>query len=180
MRFIIMASALAVPVAAGAQPVESFTELGAVIELYTDTEVTLGPDNEVVTGTVLEISDTSLILLTPDGLFEFNEARIRRIRQLWDDPNRNGGVVGFALGAIPWVVLTALAWQDDGRPKGTEVFAQVAFTAASGVAGSLIGAAIDGRNRAPRELYRWEPKRHVSMSPLLSGERVGGAVTITW
>ena len=46
-----------------------------------ETEVTVGPDEEVVTGTVLEISDAALVLLGPDGPRELDEASIRRVRQ---------------------------------------------------------------------------------------------------
>ena len=76
--------------------------------------------------------------------------------------------------------MTALAWQDDGRPKGPEAFAQVLFTAGSGLAGALIGAHVDSGNRALRDLYRPKSKPRALFLPLLSREHVGGAVRITW
>ena len=87
MRAIIMVSALAVSMAAGAQPVDPLP---------------VKPDTTV-----------------------------------------DGAVVGFTLGALPWLTMTAVDWQSQGRPSGRRVFGQLAVTLGSGLAGALIGASVD-------------------------------------
>lgn len=59
------------------------------------------------------------------------------------DTTVDGAVVGFALGALPWLTMTAVDWQSHGRPPGPQAFGQLAITVGSGFAGALIGASVD-------------------------------------
>ena len=58
--------------------------------------------------------------------------------------------------------------------------ASLALPALTGVAGALIGATLGSlRSERLRDLYVREPRR-VAVSPLVSRERVGAALAITW
>ena len=87
MRFIIvLTSALAVPVAAGAQPVDSFRELAELIEIGRDAAVATSPDGDVIEGRVVDVSPTSVSVFADGNRVELDEARVLRVRQRWDDP----------------------------------------------------------------------------------------------
>ena len=110
----------------------------------------------------------------PARRIELDEARVLRVRQGWNDPIADGAVLGFAVGVAPW-----LLWGFIGTGAGSEegIWKLPALT---GVAGALIGATLDSlRSDRLRNLYVREPRRLV-ISPLVSRERVGAALAITW
>ena len=86
---------------AGAQPGDSFRELADLIELGKDVVVTHGPEEEVVIGRALDVSGSSLSVVVSGRRVEFDESRVLRIRQHWEDPTRDGFAIGFAVGAAP-------------------------------------------------------------------------------
>ena len=179
MRFIIvLTSALAVPVAAGAQPVDSFRELTELIEIGRDAAVTTSPDGDVIEGRVVDVSPTSLSVFVDGSRVELDEARVLRVRQRWDDPTWDGALVGFTAGSAPLLVMYALWWQSEGPSPGSgSAFAgMMLLSGALGVAGGLIGATLDSGRTREAELYR----RPVSIFPLLSQERIGAVLSISW
>ena len=94
------------------------------------------------------------------------------MRQGWNDPIADGAVLGFAVGVAPWLLAAFIG-------TGTED-ASLKLPALTGVAGALIGATLDSlRSERLRNLYVREPRR-VAVSPLVSRERVGAALAITW
>ena len=177
MRFIIvLTSALAVPVAAGAQPVDSFRELAELIEIGRDAAVATSPDGDVIEGRVVDVSPTSVSVFADGNRVELDEARVLRVRQRWHDPTWDGSLVGFTAGSAPLLVMYALWWQSEG-PSSSPAFAGMMMLAgALGIAGGLIGATLDSSRTREVELYR----RPVSVSPLLSQERVGAVLSISW
>ena len=157
---------------AGAQPVDSFRELAALIEIGRSVVVITSPDGDVITGQLVAISPTSLSVFAAGRKVELDEARVRRVRQGWNDPIADGAVLGFAVGVAPWLLAAFIG-------TGSEEASQ-ALPALSGVAGALIGATLDSlRSERLRNLYVRE-RRRVAISPLVSRERVGAALAIRW
>ena len=76
------------------------------------------------------------------------------------------------MGVAPWLLTAFIA-------TGSEE-ANLALPALTGVAGGLIGATLDSlRSERMRDLYVREPRR-VAISPLVSRERVGAALSTSW
>ena len=182
LRFSAMACALAVlPTAAGAQPSDSFPGLMDLIELQEDVTVTYGV-GQVVRGRAVAISPSSLTVLAAGAPLKLDAELVQRVRQRWDDPTRDGGLKGFALGSVPLVVLYLTGWNSEGETPGAMSLAGLGLAAgALGTAGLLIGASIDAGKKEIRDIYRAPAKRpRVAVAPLLSKERAGGALSISW
>ena len=160
---------------AGAQPVDSFRDLAELIEIGRSVVVVTSPSGEVITGQLVDISPASLSVFAGGRKVELDEARVRRVRQRWNDPTSDGAALGFAAGFAPPLLL--LYGMSSG---GEEIGGLVLFASLTGVAGALIGATLDGRRTGRmRDLYVREPRR-VAISPLVSKESVGAALAITW
>ena len=170
LRIALVIALAAAP--AGAQPVDSFRELAALIEIGRSVVVITSPDGDVIMGPLVDISPTSLSVFAGGRKVELDEARVRRVRQGWNDPVADGAVLGFAVGIAPSLLAAFIG-------TGSEE-ASLALPALTGVAGALIGATLDSlRSERLRDLYVREPRR-VAISPLVSRERVGAALAITW
>lgn len=168
MRVALVIALAAAP--AWAQPVDSFRELAELIEIGRSVVVITSPSGEVITGRLVDISPVSLSVFSGGRRVELDEARVRRVRQGWNDPVADGAVLGFAVGIAPWLPFTGMGSEE----------ASLALPALTGVAGALIGATLDSlRSERLRDLYVREPRR-VAISPLVSRERVGAALAITW
>ncbi len=164
--------ALAVSAPAGAQPVDSFRELAELIESGRSVVVVTSPSGAVITGRLVDISPASLSVFAGGRRVELDEACVRRVRQGWNDPIADGAVLGFAVGVAPWLLAGFIG-------TGSEE-ASLALPALTGVAGALIGVTLDSlRSKRLRDLYVREPRRG-AVSPLVSRERVGAALAITW
>ena len=99
LRLITLVCALVVASTAGAQPVSTFEELQGLIERGADVAVTHGGWR--VEGRVLELSPTSLTLVSEGSLLELDAADVTLIRQRWHDPTRDGALKGLAWVAVP-------------------------------------------------------------------------------
>ena len=125
-----------------------------------------------ITGQLVDISSASLSVFVGGRKVELDEARVRRVRQGRNDPIADGAVLGFAVGAAPSLLAAFIG-------TGSEDASQ-ALPVLTGVAGALIGAVFGSlRSERLRDLYVREPRR-VAISPLVSREGVGAAMTITW
>ena len=176
MRFIIivLTSALAAPAVAGAQPVNTFRELAELIEIGRGVVVTTAPAGDVITGQLVGISATSLSVFAGGRRHDLDEARVRRVRQRWNDPNSDGAALGFLAGAVPPLVLYAVS------SGGEEIGGLVVLTGLTGAAGALVGAMLDGRRTGGmRDLYVRESRR-VAVSLLVARGRAGAAMSVSW
>ena len=134
--------------------------------------VVTSPDGAVITGRLVDVSPVSLTVFTDGRRLELDEARVRRVRQGWNDPIADGAVLGFAVGVAPWLLAAFIG-------TGSEA-ASLKLPALTGVAGALIGVMFDSlHSERLRNLYIREPRR-VAISPLVSKERVGAGLAVTW
>ena len=170
LRAVLMIALAAVP--AGAQPVDSFRELAELLEIGRSVVVVTSPSGEVITGQFVDISPASLSVFASGRRIELDEARVRRVRQGWNDPIADGAVLGFAVGVAPWLLAAFIGTGSEEASQAPPVL--------TGVAGALIGATLDSlRSERLRDLYVREPRR-MAISPLVSRERVGAALSISW
>lgn len=154
-RGVVLAAALAAAAvaAAEAQPANSFDELKELVELGEDVTIT-DSAGQVVTGRALDISPASLTLMADGVQLELDEGDVRRIHQSRHDPTRDGALIGLAAGAAPWLAMTAAAMRGDTDTRPGNVAGMMMITAASGLAGMLIGATVDAGRMEERDLYR--------------------------
>ena len=180
--FSALVCALAVlPTAADAQPADSFPGLMGLIELREYVTVTYGA-GQIVQGRAVAVSPSSLTVLAGDTPLELDAERVLRVRQRWDDPTGDGGLKGFAVGAVPLVVLFLKGMQQEGEQPGAMSLAGLGLAAgALGTAGFLIGAGIDAGKKDMRDIYRAPARRpRAAAAPLLFNKRAGAALSITW
>ena len=180
--FSALVCALAVlPTAADAQPADSFPGLMGLIELQEDVTVTYGAD-QIAQGRAVAISPSSLTVLAGGAPLELDADRVLRVRQRWDDPAGDGGLKGFAVGAVPLVVLYLKGMQQEGEKPGAMSLAGLGLAAgALGTAGFLIGTGIDAGKKDMRDIYRVPARRpRAAVSPLLFNERAGAALSFMW
>ena len=178
LRFFAVVCALAVlPTAAGAQPADSFPDLMDRIELQEDVEVIYVGLNRIVQGPVVAVSPSSLTVLADGTPLDFDAERVLRIRQRWDDPTKDGGLKGFGVGVAAYAALYMLAWYWEGEGLPTPVLGGGLL----GLGGYLIGISIDAGRRENRVIYRAPARRpRAAVAPLLSKDRAGAALSITW
>ena len=174
LRFSAMACALAIlPTVAGAQPADSFPDLMDRIQIQENVEVIYEGLGQIVQGCAVAISLSSLTMLTGDAPLELDAERVLRVRQRWEDPTGDGGLKGLAVGAAAyatWYLLEHLG-------QGVSTLPLVIF----GAGGYLIGVGIDAGRMASRVIYRAPARRpRATIAPLLSKERAGAALSISW
>lgn len=179
-EFIALVSALAVlPLTAEAQPVNTFAELSELIELGETVRVTYGA-GQVVEGRALDLTSASLTVMTAGAPLELDEAAVTRIRQRWDDPIRDGVRAGFLWGSVPATAFFLHFVKEDGLvPAGDIAAGLVATVGVAGLMGAGLGALVDTYRRGQRDIYR-RPAGQVRVSPSLSRDHLGAAVTIAW
>ena len=164
--------ALAVSATAGAQPVDSFEELEGLIERGADVAVTYGWQH--VEGRVLDLSPTSLTLVSEGRLLELDAAAVTRIRQRWHDPTRDGALKGLA-----WVAFPLGGWYLKVTEfEGFTGPGLLAVVGLSSFAGYVIGGLVDARKTEMRDIYRARPR--AAVGPLLSRGGAGAALSIAW
>ena len=178
LRFSAVVCALAVlPTAAGAQPADSFPDLIDRIQIQEDVEVIYEGMGQVVQGRAVAVSPSSLTVLAGGAPLELDAERVLRIRQRWNDPTRDGGLKGFAVGVAAYAALYMLEryWEGEGLPT------PVLGGGLLGLGGYLIGISIDAGRRENRVIYRAPARRpRAAVAPLLSKDRAGAALSITW
>ena len=176
LRFFAMACALAIlSTTAAAQPADSFPDLADRIEIQEEVEVIYAGLDRVVRGRAVAVSPSSLTVLAGDASLKLEAERVLRVRQRWEDPTRDGGLKGFAVGAAAYATWYLLEWNYLGQ--GVSTLPLVIF----GAGGYLIGASIDAGRRENRVIYRVPARRpRATVAPLLFNERAGAALSITW
>ena len=178
LRFSAMACALAaLPTAAGAQPSDSFPDLMDRIQIQGDVEIIYEGLGQIVQGRAVAISPSSLTVLAGGAPLELDAERVLRVRQRWDDPTKDGGLKGFGVGVAAYAALYMLEWYWEGEGLPTPILGGGLL----GLGGYLIGVSIDAGKRANRVIYRAPARRpRAAIAPLLSKERAGAALSISW
>ena len=92
LRTVLVIALASAP--AGAQPVDSFSDLAELIEIGRSVVVVTSPDGDVITGQLVDISPASLSVFAGGRRIELDEARVRRVRQGWNDPIADGAALG--------------------------------------------------------------------------------------
>ena len=173
-RVITLVCALVVPITAGAQPVDTFTDLEALLERGADVAVTYGRQQQI-RGRVQGLSPTSLTLVSEGRLLELDAAGITRIRQRWHDPTRDGALKGLAWGVVPLGAVYFKHMSFEGEFTGAGLLAVLGL---GGLAGYMLGELVDARTTEMRDVYR-VPRAEVA--PLLSRDGLrGAALSISW
>lgn len=177
LRFIALVCALAAPVAAGAQPADSFEQLAGLLERGADVAVTHGGGR--VEGRVLDLSPTSLTLVVEGRLLELDAAAISRVRQRWHDPTRDGAIKGFAIGFVPFGAIYAEQLRHDGSAPQ---LGGLVIMGLWGWAAYKLGEFVDARTTEMRDVYRVpEGRPRAAIAPLApSRGRAGAALSISW
>lgn len=147
---------------ARAQPVDSFRELEELVEIGRNVVVVTAPDGDVIAGSLLDISPTSLSIAAVDGRrLDLDEMRVRRVQQDWDDSILDGTALGAVVGAAP-AMLAAFIGTGTGDPN---LGGMVIMPA---IVGAAIGAVLDiSHTDRTQDLYR-------------SGRGRGIALVISW
>ena len=176
LRFSAMACALAIlPTVAGAQPADSFPDLMNRIQIQEDVEVIYEGLGQIVQGRAVAISPSSLTVMADGAPLELDAERVLRVRQRWEDPTGDGGLKGLAVGAAAYATWYLL--EQNYLGQGISTLPLVIF----GAGGYLIGVSIDAGKRANHIIYRAPARRpRATVSPLLSKERAGAALSISW
>ena len=176
LRFSALACALAVlPTAAEAQPSDSFQGLMNLIELQEDVQVIYA--DRIVRGRAVAISPSWLTVLAAGAPLELDADLVHRVRQRWNDPWSDGGLKGFAVGAAAYFVLHIL----ESHYEGEGVAQPLVVVGIFGMGGFLIGSVFDAWWKGTRVIYRAPAGRpRAKVSPLLSKERAGAALSIAW
>ena len=147
---------------AGAQPVDSFRELKELVDIGRSIVVVTSPDGDVIAGSLLDISPTSLSVFADGRRVELNEARVRRVRQDWDDSILDGVGLGVVVGLAP-TILAAVIGTGTGDVNVGGLIIMPAMV------GGAVGAVLDlSHTDRMQDLYR-------------SGRGRGGvAFSISW
>ena len=171
---VVLAAATAS--AAEAQIADSFEQLRLLV----------GPDDRItvtdrsgqeLTGSIADLSPSSLTLLVRDMPHVFDEADVGAIRQRRSDSIRNGARNGFLTGVGITGVEFAIASQSD--MEGLNTFGWMWLTLSNSLIGAAIGAFVDSQIEGQRVIYRATGSaRRLTISPLLSRGRRGVTVSL--
>ena len=163
---------------AEAQTAASFDELPLV--LRPGDRVTVTDDSgRNITGQIIDLSPSTLSLAARGARLDLSAADVSFIRQRRPDPLRNGALIGLGVGAIPVAIISwfgyAYALGEGGNPWGVVPFAGMYLGLAAG-----IGAGVDALIQRNHVIYgpMGAAQRRLTVSPLLSGDRRGVAVSL--
>ncbi len=162
--------------AAEAQIVDSFERLRLLV----------GPDDRItvtdrsgqeVTGSITDLSPSSLTLRVRDITHIFDAADVGAIHQRGPDSTSDGLRNGFWIGVgIGGLELAARSQYDrDGLDYLSSIFGLMG----NGLAGAVVGSFVDSRIEGQRVIYRASgAARRLTVSPLLARGRRGVAVSL--
>ena len=131
------------------------------------------------TGSITDLSPSSLTLLVQDTPHVFAAADVGAIRQRHSDSIRNGARNGFWTGVGIMGVTFAIAHHTADGGDDPDFGAWIWVLTAGGFQGALVGALVDSQIEGQRVIYRATGAvRRLTVSPLLSRGRQGVAVSL--
>lgn len=167
---------------AAAQDIGAFDELARQVEAGDDVRVTVSGGRDVK-ARVVGVTPLKLSVLTRGTQLDLGEADVRAVHRRVNDSTRNGALIGLAAGAgCALSYLVPFATSADVTPKGAESGIAVAlYSALSGMLGLWIGAGVDALIKTEEEVY-WKGsfRPRLTVAPLLSSDRAGGAVSLSF
>jgi hypothetical protein len=182
MLALLTTAGLAVPAAAQTEPARSFADLPATLKV--GDRISVKDDNgKRVKGELGQWSPESLVVYTKGVLpaqHKFDRHQVAEIVAV--DSTRDGFWIGFATGAVPGILLAAgvnsyCYNESPNHCPGAFPLLGGLF----GLAGGLIGQAVDGAvNRGP-VLYAPAPRsgRRASVQPFATAGARGGGVMVS-
>ncbi len=172
---VVLAAATAS--AAEAQIADSFEQLRLLVGQDDRITVTDRSGQEL-TGSITDVSPSSLTLLVHDTPHVFDAADVGAIRQRRSDSIRNGARNGFwtGVGILGGTFAIAHYTTDGDSP---DFGAWIWVLTSGGIQGALVGAIVDDKIQEQRVIYRATgAARRLTVSPLLSRGRRGVAVSL--
>ncbi|MEO8071557.1 MAG: hypothetical protein ABI652_09150 [Acidobacteriota bacterium] len=167
--------ALSPPLAGAQTPARSLDQLQSRVhpgETVTLTDI----DGREVTGAIVNVSSSALVLLVASVQRDFQEAGILAVRERRDDSLTNGAIWGGGIGVAALLSIARAGVGADGPWSGKNT-AHMTYVAAG--VGCGIGVAIDAMIKGHLTLYaRPSPASGVTVIPVFSGARRGALVAI--
>lgn len=167
---------LAVPVAAGAQPVTSFASLAERIQPGA-TVVVSTTDGKALRGRLEGVSATTIDVRTRGGVRQVPAAAVSTVTTRVKDSNANGFYIGAAIGAIGGV-LSAANFSGEFRSEDMLAGGVPFALFGAGLYGG-IGAFIDSRIRRTETLYAAAPPQ-VSVTAAVSVRGAALRASVRW
>lgn len=173
----ILLVTLATPTAA--QDVGSFSGLARLVDAGDDVRVTLRGGRSL---------NAQIAGVTPDTLSVFDRG-IRRdlgVADVWavdqrlEDSNANGAWLGFAAGAAYGVYTVFAIWESPPSDPVEVVKGLTVLCGLFGAAGAWGGYAVDRMIRREEAVYRPSSGPRLSVAPVLSPDRRGVAVSLSF
>lgn len=177
---LALGTVLATSAHAGAQTAASFDELPRVLSPG-DVVTVIDNSGESHVGRIIDLSPSALSLKTFGVLRDLHlpAPDVASIRQRRSDPLGNGTLIGVGVGAIPGALLGAFVYGYEGASDTGAAARSIAFSLA---VGGAIGAGVDAIIQRPHVIYerRGASRKRLAISPLVSAERRGVAVSLSF
>lgn len=177
--WILLASLVAAP--AAAQNAGPFSDLARRIAAGDDVRVTLSGGREL-TARIAGVTPDTLSVLDRGVRRDLGEADVWVVDHRLQDSNANGAWLGFAAGAAYGVWMALAIWESPPPDTGEVIRGLTMTGGLFGAVGAWGGYAVDRLIRREEEVFRRSarPRLAVGVAPLLSPERSGVAVSVSF
>ena len=175
--WILLAFLTTAPVAA--QNAGPFSDLARRVAVGDDVRITLSGGREL-TARVAGVTPDTLSVLHRGVRRDLGEADVWVVDHRLEDSNANGAWLGFAAGAAYGVYAAFAIWESP-PPNTGEVIRGLTMTGGLfGAVGAWGGYAFDRLIRREEEVFRRSAGPRVAVAPLLSPERRGVALSVSF
>ena len=173
----ILLVSLAAP--ATARDTGPFSELARLVEVGDDVRVTLNGGRSLEARIAGVTSDT-LSVVDRGIRRDLGEADVWAVDRRLADSNANGAWLGFAAGAAYGVYTVMAIWESPPSDPVEVVKGLTVLGGLFGAAGAWGGYAVDRLIRREESVYRLSSRPRLAVAPLLSPDRSGVAVSLSF
>jgi methionine-rich copper-binding protein CopC len=156
--------------------VSTFADLQTLVRVG-DTVTVSASDGGQVTGTIAELSPSSLAILAGSERRTFNEGAVAQISQRRQDSLVNGALIGAGTGAIFAAIGNAKCSNDFGCTDSPGAFFALGIGVGAGAGLGLDAAIVKRQIIFDRPL---KPRVSVGVAPFFGRERTGAAVSLAF